>query len=265
MWCLWYNQPIMLSGKKVVAFDLDGTLAGSKLPLMPEMARLLCGLASKVKVIIISGGSFSQFKNQVLPGLVAAAPKSGGILGNIILMPTCGSQCFDYGETSGGWELSYLEPFPEKLKIRVLAALNEVISSGRHDIPEKVYGDHIEDRQTQITLSALGQRAPIEEKAIWDPDSLKRQKIKEELELKVPEVQILIGGTTSVDILPKGFDKATGLKKFLKKVDLQISDMLFVGDAVFPGGNDYSPLEAGIESIKISDPEETARLIESWF
>jgi hydroxymethylpyrimidine pyrophosphatase-like HAD family hydrolase len=66
---------------------------------------------------------------------------------------------------------------------------------------------------------------------------------------------------TSLDILPKGFDKAVGLKALLEDGGLQISDMLFIGDAVFEGGNDYSPVEAGIETIGITGPEETAKLI----
>ena len=39
--------------------------------------------------------------------------------------------------------------------------------------------------------------------------------------------------------------------------------MIFVGDALFPGGNDYPAKEAGVESIQVRDPEETKRVIET--
>jgi phosphomannomutase len=36
--------------------------------------------------------------------------------------------------------------------------------------PEMVWGELIEDRGSQITFSAIGQQAPLEEKKRWDPD-----------------------------------------------------------------------------------------------
>ena len=53
--------------KKIVAFDLDGTLAPSKQHLESDMSEVLCLLAKEKKVAIISGGSFNQFKKQFLP------------------------------------------------------------------------------------------------------------------------------------------------------------------------------------------------------
>jgi hypothetical protein len=37
--------------------------------------------------------------------------------------------------------------------------------------------------------------------------------------------------------------------------------MLFVGDRIFPGGNDYEALKTGIEYAKVDGPEDTKRLI----
>ena len=88
--------------------------------------------------------------------------------------------------------------------------------------------------------------------------------MKAVLDKELPETSIIIGGTTTIDILPKGFDKATGLKRLLEKLGMTIDDMVFIGDAIFPGGNDYSASEAGIESIKVSGPEETKETIKKW-
>ena len=51
--------------KKLVIFDLDGTLAESKSPVDAEMAELLRGLLAVAKVAIISGGDWPQFEKHV--------------------------------------------------------------------------------------------------------------------------------------------------------------------------------------------------------
>lgn len=242
--------------KQIVAFDLDGTLSESKQPLGSEIAGLLEQLATRTKVAVISGGSFNQFKKQFLPFWK-------GPVNDLIVMPVDGSQCYEYDEVKGEWRLVDIEPFPQHIKEQTLAAIHKIMRNPRYGIPpaEKAYGNFIDDRGTQITFSALGQNAPIDAKKVWDPDQKKRLAIREELIPLLPEVEIVLGGATSIDFLSKGFDKATGLTRLLQRHGLAVTDMLFIGDAVFPGGNDYSPSQVGIESIKISGPQETAEVI----
>jgi HAD superfamily hydrolase (TIGR01484 family) len=136
-----------------------------------------------------------------------------------------------------------------------------IINSGLYNISKNPKGEILEDRDTQLSFSALGQLAPIDEKELWDPDHKKRQKIKTLIESKIPEATLAIGGTTTIDVLAKGFDKAVGLIRFLNKIGLEKSNMLFIGDALFPGGNDYSVFEAGIDTLPVKGPEETALII----
>ncbi len=93
----------------------------------------------------------------------------------------------------------------------------------------------IEDRGSQITFSALGQEAPLDEKKKWDPDFKKREKIKEILKPLIPDFSIQLGGSTSIDVTRPGIDKAYGVKKLQETLGIAIEDMIFVGDAVFPG------------------------------
>lgn len=246
--------------KKIFAFDLDGTLAESKQHLESYMSDLLCKLAEYKKVVVITGGSYNQFQKQFLPFLV-----TNKNLENFILLPTCGSCRYEYDNIKKEWIMTDLEEFPKDIKIKVIEVLKKIVDEKKYGVGAVIEGDEVvEDRLTQITISALGQNAPIEKKKLWDPDQKIRLQIKKDLELVLQEVNIIIGGTTSIDILPFGFDKAKGLMRLLGKLDMSIDDMIFVGDAVFLGGNDYSPLLAGIESIKISGPKETAELIENW-
>ena len=128
---------------------------------------------------------------------------------------------------------------------------------------EKVWGEVIEDRGSQITYSALGQGAPLEAKKKWDPDFTKRKKIKALLEPLIGDFSVRLGGSTSIDITKPGIDKAYGIRKLRDILGIAIDEMVFVGDALFPGGNDYPAQEAGVVSIRVRDPDETKRVIEA--
>jgi HAD superfamily hydrolase (TIGR01484 family) len=128
---------------------------------------------------------------------------------------------------------------------------------------EATWGAQVEDRGSQITFSALGQSAPLDEKKMWDPDFTKRQKIKAILDSLIPEFSVRLGGTTSVDVTKPGIDKAYGIRKLRDTLGIGIDEMLFIGDALFPGGNDYPAKEAGAESIQVRDPSESKCVIQA--
>lgn len=251
--------------KKIIAFDLDGTLALSKQTLESDMADLLCKLAKEWRVAIISGGSFNQFKKQFLPAFNPSKEEAKQIYGNLILLPTSGSRRYQYDLEKKNWIITDEEGMPPMAKEKTLAILKEFIASNKYGIGPVIEGDEvIEDRVTQISMSALGQRAPLDQKNLWDPDQAKRKEIIKELAPKLSEVEINIGGTTTLDFLPKGFNKAKGLIRLLNHFGMVIDDMIFVGDSIFPGGNDYSPYEAGIECVKVEGPDDTKKVIKKW-
>lgn len=238
---------------KMVAFDLDGTLTKSKEPITKETASLLHDLSLLTKVVVISGGSFLNFQEQLLHSLEPSP--------NIILLPTEGSERFEYDSNVKEWKMTDKEIFSGKIKKEVTRVLKEIIASGKYDIPSNPKGEYIEDRDTEITFSALGQKAPLEKKEKWDPDHKKRFKIKEAIEAKIDNIMVAVAGTTSLDILPKGFNKAKGLRILLEKLGIGLDEIVFVGDAIVPGGNDYSVFEAGIKSIKVNGPKDTENII----
>lgn len=239
--------------KRLIVFDLDGTLAESKASLDSEMATLLGKLLRVEKVSIISGGGWPQFETQVLANL----PSEG--LENLSLLPTCGTKFYEYKD---GWQLLYSEDFSPEQKKKIIDALQKAVDQSGYKV-EKTWGEQIEDRGSQITFSALGQQAPLEEKKKWDPDFAKRKRIKEIVDPLIPEFSVHLGGTTSVDITKPGIDKAYGIRKLRDTLGIPIEDMLFVGDALFPGGNDYPAREAGALCIQVRDPDESKRVIET--
>jgi len=167
--------------------------------------------------------------------------------------PTCGTKFYRF---DSGWKKLYSEDFSVDDKKKIIGALDRAVDhSGYRAV--KHWGDLIEDRGSQITFSALGQEAR------WDPDFAKRQKIQALLEPMILGFSIPLGGATSIDVTGPGIDKAYGIKKLKDTLGVQIADRILVGEAIFPGGNDYLAKQAGVESIRARDPEETKRVIEA--
>ena len=240
--------------KKLIVFDLDGTLAESKSSLDAEMSKLFHHLLGVVHVAVISGGNWPQFKKQLLSNLPLDER-----LENLSLLPTCGTKFYQYKKV---WKMLYSEDFTAKEKEIIIGSINIAIENIGYNV-KKVWGAIIEDRGSQITYSALGQKAPIEEKKKWDPDFAKRKKIKATLDVSIPEFSVHLGGTTSVDVTKPGIDKAYGIAKLRDTLGIPIHDMIFIGDALFPGGNDYPAKEAGVLCIEVSDPNESKLVIET--
>ena len=240
--------------KKLIVFDLDGTLAPSKSSLAPHTAGLLRDLMAIIKVAVISGGAWTQFEKQLLTDL-----PQGSLLANLSLLPTCGTKFFEYKEK---WTELYSEDLTAEEKKKIIDSLNKAATESGYNV-DRVWGNAIEDRGSQVTFSALGQQAPLAEKEKWDPDFAKRKKIAAILQKLIPEFSIRLGGATSIDITKPGIDKAYGIGKLRDTLHLSVKEMIYVGDALFPGGNAYPAEQAGVVSIPVKGPDDTNLVIES--
>ncbi len=240
--------------KKLIVYDLDGTLAESKSALDPEMSARLHDLLGILKVAVISGGNWPQFETQLLSHL-----PHDERLANLSLLPTCGTKFYQY---AGDWKKLYEEDFSAGQREKILSSLKKALAAAGFKV-EKTWGEDIEDRGSQITYSALGQQAPLEEKDKWDPGYAKRKKIKALLDTYIPEFSVRIGGATSIDITKPGIDKAYGIRKLRDLLGISLKEMIYIGDALFVGGNDYPAEEAGVASIPVRDPRETKRVTET--
>jgi len=239
--------------KKLIAFDLDGTLALSKQALDDEMAALLAKLTQVAMVDIISGGDWPQFEKQVVSRMPAEAN-----LDNFIIQPTTGTKL--YRHKDGQWDRIFADLFSAEESQKIRDSLSQAVAQAGY-AHEQTWGEQIEDRGSQVTFSALGQQAPLEAKDKWDPDHEKRKKLQAILQDMLPDLSINIGGSTSIDITRKGVDKAYGLKRLSENVGLGIEQMLFLGDAIFPGGNDYPAKAMGMDTVRVRDVQETKSVI----
>ncbi|MDO8566827.1 MAG: HAD-IIB family hydrolase [bacterium] len=245
----------MTTAPKAIIFDLDGTLTVSKSPLTKEVSGALARLLRAMSVAVMSGGSYAQFQKQFLSGMPSDAPYK-----NLYLFPTSAAQCYEWRE--GDWKLVYQNLFTPEERAKVLRALTEALRETGLDNPPQRWGEQIEDRGSQITWSALGQQAPVEIKTAWDPDRKKRAPFQRALLKRLPDFSVRVNATSSIDITRPGITKAYGIRQLSDILHVPIGEMLYVGDALFPGGNDEIVKETGIETRSVTGPDETIEVIE---
>lgn len=240
--------------KRLVAYDLDGTLAESKQPIDPETAALLARLTKVAVVAVISGGDWPQFEQQ----LVGELPDDTN-LDRLFLLPASGTKLYRY---RARWDQVYAELFTDEERARILdAPVSSVAKQGPGSA--RSWGDRIEDRGSQITFSRLGKLASLDAKLAWDPDFAKRKRLQAALMPLLPDFAVRVGGSTSIDITRKGIDKAYRMAKLVTASGIPAAQMIFIGDALYPGGNDYAVHQAGINTVCVRDVAETRRVSEA--
>lgn len=244
--------------RKLIAFDLDGTLAESKSAITDGMADKLHRLLKHYEVCVISGGGFPQFEKQVVKRLEARPD----LLKKLHLMPTCGTRYYKFNQATDEWNKLYAEDIAEEDKQRIIDVLAEAAKELGY-WEEKPAGEIIEDRLSQITYSALGQQALPEDKYKWDPDGHKKHAIRDYAADRLPDFEVRVGGTTSVDVTRPGIDKAYGMRKLMEELKIEEKDILFFGDKLEEGGNDYPVKAMGIDCITVAHQDDTELALEA--
>lgn len=123
-----------------------------------------------------------------------------------------------------------------------------------------VWGERIEDRGSQITFSALGQLAPVEAKEAWDPTNEKKNRLACAVAAELPNLEVRPGGSSSVDISQRGVDKSFAVRELADILDIEVGQIVFIGDRMEPNGNDYPAAKAGTRAVKVNGPADTVKL-----
>jgi phosphomannomutase len=252
--CLSFDTTWDSMPARIVVFDLDDTLAPSKSPIPPPIADGLGQLLDRADVAIISGGRFEQFSTQVIERL-SVSSKS---LAKLHLMPTCGTRYYRWADES--WRLVYSEDL-SSADIELITNVLISVASALGLSSSETWGDVIEDRGSQVTFSALGQRAPVSAKSTWDPDGVKKTALRAYAAERLPGFEVRSGGSTSIDVTRKGIDKAYGIHKLLAYTHASMNDLLFVGDRLDPDGNDFPVRRLGVRCVEVTSWKQTESLL----
>ena len=247
------NEPsVPRMRRRLLAFDLDGTLAVTKSPVSAAMAELLSRALDLFEVCVISGGSFGQFQTQLLRQLHLDEPRAS----RLHLMPTSGTRYYRHDAATSTWVQQYAEDLSAAEKLSAVTALKQAAEKLGLWEPTPT-GEVIEDRGSQVTFSALGQDAPPERKYRWDPDGAKKEALRDAVSKLLPDLEVRAGGTTSIDITRHGIDKAYGMRKLMGVLDIDLHDIVYFGDQLEVGGNDYAVKSVGIDTISVRDSIDT--------
>ena len=264
--------------KKVLAFDIDQTLNVAKTPITDEIADLLIRCLDHFEICPISGQKFDQFLIQIVNRLLDRGVTAEQLT-HLHLFVAQGTQYYRYDPsgkklgpaeisvitkdtpyTPDGWQQVYNFPLTDEQVSKISDAIEKSARElGYWEEDKLAAGDEIiENRLSQVTFSALGQKAGTEVKYAWDPDCKKREAICARAKELAPEFDYEIGGTTSINAITPGMNKEFGMNHLLEELHVKKSDILYFGDMTQPGGNDYPVVQMGIDTITVRSHEDTA-------
>ncbi|MDO8561304.1 MAG: HAD-IIB family hydrolase [bacterium] len=232
---------------KHVFFDMDGTLTRSRSLIEPEMKQDLISLVESGRdVIVVSGADVPQMKKQITEELFSSG---------IYAMSQNGNSAFDKNGTVL-WQ--------NVLSAEDKSEINKHINTIRLNLKNLFEGadenDLIQNRGCQISLSFIGHHAELERKEKFDPDSSRRKEVLKQFPLVSNRVEVRIGGTTCLDYFEKGRNKGWNVGQIIKRMDWKPEDCVYVGDALFEGGNDET-VKGIMETYAVNSPEDTASFI----
>ena len=241
---------------KALIADIDDTICQSTRPISAEMAAEIDRIAaSGILVAFISGSTLEQLFGQLGAGL--SRP--------FHILAASGTHYASVGYEGGkaSWKEVYRQGFQPEETAEIMAAFEALIASEKI-VPLTSREDQLQDRGSQITLSALGRHAPDAAKRGFDPGMKVREGWLKLMQARLGgKYNIRIGGTSSIDVTPRGIDKAWGITRFLEIHTLQPSEALYFGDKLGPEGNDY-PARRVLDAFQVNDELDTLRLLKNF-
>ncbi len=237
-----------------VIFDLDDTLVEAFKAPTPEITSRLQRLMKHLPVAVMSGASHKRLKEHIIETLPGDVDKT-----RLFLFPDTGAQCYRFKD--GAWMQEYSYTIDADDRKKIVAAVEETARKLPHFKHITNMSEHIIEREAQITFTALPHGTDAE-KLLWDARGKKRAKLRKLLAKRLPHYEVLSVARTSIDITKKGIDKAFGVRWLASELNVKPEDMLFVGDALFPGGNDFVVMKTKIETKQVVNPTETAAIID---
>lgn len=249
--------------KKVLSFDIDQTLNIAKTPITDDIAELLIKCSDHYEICPISGQKFDQFLIQIVNPMIKNGVKPAQLT-HLHLFVAQGTQYYIYEDKSDAYdEANWKQVYNYPLTDEQVKKISETIEKSARELgfweEDKLQpGDEIiENRLSQVTFSALGQKAGTEEKYAWDPDCEKRGKIVARCKELAPEFDYEIGGTTSINAITPGMNKEFGMTHLLEELKVTKDEILYFGDMTQSGGNDYPVVKMGIDTITVRSHEDT--------
>lgn len=244
--------------KKVIILDYDNTLAKPKSSPTDDSLSVLRTLLDSKRVAILTAGRSIKGLRELLTSKIA--DDNSYLLKNLYLCPKYGNSIFSWEKD---WFVLYEAKSIDSKEKRVIEKIVKKLNWKKY--VEKSSKQRIHDKGPVISINCIGNDATEEEKESWDPDGIKRMGIKEDLlERLGSDYEVYITGRNTVDIVPRGMNKADNVLKLLELISESSNDCVYIGDEFNPNGNDYPILSLGIEVHKVDNPEETKEILNRY-
>ena len=221
--------------KKLICFDLDGTLTQHRTLIEDNVLEFLERLKEKYKLIMVGAGAAERIYKQMREYPV-------DILGNY-----------------GMQESKVIDGKFEVVRKEITQPDREYFLEKAQYLREKYgyqefKGDSVEFHQTgMVTFPLLGTKADIKDKLAFDPTREKRRKMYKEVQELFADYTVYIGGSSSFDFSLKKYNKYDAIMAYAKENGYQKQEILFVGDDFEDGGGDSHVRIFGIDYINIED------------
>lgn len=237
-----------VSMQKHFFFDLDKTLTRSRSEMDPAHQELFERLCTEYDVVVVSGGNRAQIREQ-------ATSRFDGMY---FSLAQSGNEAFDkagqkmWYDTLSDAQTGAILAFIEKLK-------------GYFAIEVKDSDDLVDHRGAQISYSVIGFHETIENKYAFDPDDSKRQAALKALSddvdaLTAAGIEVVPAGTTTYNFYEHGKHKGFNIARLLEKEGWNKDECIYIGDALFPGGNDETVIGV-IPTHAVTGPDDTFAFI----
>lgn len=229
-------------------FDLDNTLTPSKALILERHLPIFLQLCEKADVIVVSGHGDVDIRKHLLPQTE----------GTYHIMGQNGNRA----ETKDG-KLLWNRSLSQERKDAIHAFISK--AKAHLNLTVKDENDTVEDRDSQIAYSLIGHHEDSEKKKAFDPRHEIRIKLLSDLAVEVAKlhdagVEVRSGGTTVLDFFELGKNKGYNVSQFIAAMNWSTADCLYLGDALFPGGNDETVIGI-IPTHAVDGPDETFAFI----
>ena len=252
---------------KIVLFDMDGTLTEPRKEIKYSMIKTLRLLQKDHAIGVVTGSDFDYVKQQLDPAF-----DLGGVnLANLHLFPCNGTKYYRW--KGNGFKCEYTDEMIKmvgqenyRYLIQTLFSMQLLISVS-YDLPYT--GTFFQYRGSMLNWCPIGRSAGDAERKAWAIADKKFgirklyvASIEDVIQEKSMPLQVALGGSTSFDIFPTGWDKTY----VLKHLDMY-KEIIFIGDACAPGGNDYELYthlkdRDGSQSYLTTSPHVTSDIVE---
>ena len=240
---------------KAALFDLDDTLAPSFEALSPKMVEKVRQVLDLMPTAIITGRDFKWMSQDFLP-LFAGVPHAD----RFYLFPEGSAQCFQWDGKL--WNEIYGETITDEERAKITQTIKDAVRDTGVLEGMSVFGEQFVQKKAMVAFAALGVKVPTDLKYSWDPGNIRRKTLRDAIAKALPEYDVLMGGATSTDVTKSGINKAYGVRWFAERLNIPTSEMLYVGDALEEGGNDFVVIETGVQTRPTSGPEQTLKIID---